>query len=201
MNRKMLAAAAMTCGIGGAALAQEAAGRVAVDLTAIQADIATELGIDAATVPTVVNLPIGVAAEACGVEASTLAAGAGGTGGDSSTSTGGDGAGAGTATTGDDAATTDETADETAGETAGGTGDGAGDGDGSATGDGAGAAAGGTASDGDAAGETGDGATGDSGVAASGGATVLTPVCSATTSSQAVAQFVQTEINAGTTTP
>lgn len=193
MNRKMLAAAAMTCGIGGAALAQEAAGRVAVDLTAIQADIATELGIDAATVPTVVNLPIGVAAEACGVEASTLAAGAGGTGGDSSTSTGGDGAGAGTATTGDDAATTDETA--------GGTGDGAGDGDGSATGDGAGAAAGGTASDGDAAGETGDGATGDSGVAASGGATVLTPVCSATTSSQAVAQFVQTEINAGTTTP
>lgn len=177
MKIRMLAAAAMTCGtIGGFAHAQEAEGRVAVDLTAIQSDIATELGIDAATVPTIVNLPIGVAAEACGVEASTLSAGAAasagatattgaGTGGDTSTSTGGDGAGSGD--TG------------SAGTGSGGT----------------------EQSDG---GETGDG---DSASVASGadtgGATVMmgAAACSATTSSQAVAQFVQTEINAGSTTP
>lgn len=74
MNYRMLAATALACGtIGGAALAQQEDARVLVDLVNVQGDIAAELGIHASAVPMNVMAPIGIAAEACAMDASELA--------------------------------------------------------------------------------------------------------------------------------
>lgn len=201
MNYRMLAATALACGtIGGAALAQQEEGRVLVDLVNVQADIAAELGIDASAVPMNVMAPVGVAAEACGVEASSLAPGR--TDGDSVASGGSDGgAGGGTlGAGGSDGASA--TGDNSTGDTTEG-------------GDGAGGDAG---ADGSAGGVTGDNSTGDTtepaadgtasadATGAAGGTGGDTgngesdATCIASTSSTALAQFVKQEMD-GSTTP
>lgn len=73
MKYRMLAVTALACGtIGGAALAQQEDTRINVDLVNVQADLAQQLGVDAAQVPMAVMAPIDVAAEACGVDAASL---------------------------------------------------------------------------------------------------------------------------------
>jgi ABC-type transporter MlaC component len=65
----------------GAALASSAAfaqqaqstGTVAVDVSGVSATIAKNISVDAAQIPATVQVPIGVAANVCGISASTLA--------------------------------------------------------------------------------------------------------------------------------
>jgi len=74
MKYRMLAVTALACGtIGGAALAQQEDTRINVDLVNVQADLAQQLGVDATQVPMTVMAPLDVAAEACGVDAASLA--------------------------------------------------------------------------------------------------------------------------------
>jgi len=70
----VLAAAALTAG---AALAQPdpAQGLVTVDIDGVRGQIAASTGLDAARLPATVMVPVGVAAQLCGVEASALAPG------------------------------------------------------------------------------------------------------------------------------
>jgi hypothetical protein len=55
--------------------AGQPSGYVSVDVGNVRADIARNLGIDASQVPATVQVPVGVAANACGVDANTLAPG------------------------------------------------------------------------------------------------------------------------------
>lgn len=64
----------------GAALASSAVfaqaqstGMVAVDVSGVSATIAKNISVDAAQIPATVQVPIGVAANVCGISASTLA--------------------------------------------------------------------------------------------------------------------------------
>src|SRR5512134_1896308 len=79
---KTLVALAIVAASIGSTLAQQStgqpatpAGNVSVDISDVKADIAKNLNVDAATLPTTVQVPVGVAANVCGVGADQLAPG------------------------------------------------------------------------------------------------------------------------------
>jgi hypothetical protein len=76
MNRARCSAVIASAAIGvGAALAAQAqqSGLVNVDLSNFRADIAKDINVDVSQIPVNVQLPIGVAANVCGVDANVLA--------------------------------------------------------------------------------------------------------------------------------
>lgn len=58
------------------AMAQQQAGMVSVDVSDVRADIARQLGVDTSQVPMTIEVPVGIAANACGMQANALAPGA-----------------------------------------------------------------------------------------------------------------------------
>lgn len=62
----------------GQALGAQANAMVSVDLSKVAPSIATNIKVDASAVPLSVQVPVGVAANVCGVSASTLAQQSGG---------------------------------------------------------------------------------------------------------------------------
>lgn len=63
-------AAATTMCVTPFALAQS--GSITVDLSGVSASVAKNISVDASKIPASMQLPIGIAAAACGVDASTL---------------------------------------------------------------------------------------------------------------------------------
>ena len=60
-------------GLSGAAFAQQQSGVVNVDLSNLRADIAKNSYMDVSQIPENVQLPVGIAANVCGVDANVLA--------------------------------------------------------------------------------------------------------------------------------
>lgn len=56
-----------------AASAQDSEGTVTVNLSGIASDLAAKLSVDASQIPGTLELPVGIAAQACGTNASELA--------------------------------------------------------------------------------------------------------------------------------
>ena len=73
--RRCIAIAAFTAmGLSGAAIAQpKQSGLVNVDLSNLRADIAKDINVDVSQIPVNVQVPVGVAANVCGVDANVLA--------------------------------------------------------------------------------------------------------------------------------
>lgn len=79
MKLRILTAAAFALTTAsGAAFAQQQEGLVNVNLSDIQVDIARDLDVNVSQIPVTVQVPVGVAANVCGVEANVLAQGGGG---------------------------------------------------------------------------------------------------------------------------
>lgn len=54
------------------ASAQQQSGMITVDLSGVSASVAKNLSVDAAKVPAAIQVPVGIAAKACGVAANVL---------------------------------------------------------------------------------------------------------------------------------
>lgn len=64
-----LAAASTLCA---APFASAQSGTIAVDLSGVSATVAKNISVEATKIPATMQLPVGIAAAACGVDASTL---------------------------------------------------------------------------------------------------------------------------------
>ena len=75
MTRRCIAIAAVAAiGMSSAAFAQpKQSGLVNVDLSNLRADIAKDINVDVSQIPVNVEVPVGVAANVCGVDANVLA--------------------------------------------------------------------------------------------------------------------------------
>ena len=75
MTRRCIAIAAFAAiSVSGAAFAQpKQSGLVNVDLSNLRADIAKDINVDVSQIPVNVQVPVGVAATVCGVDANVLA--------------------------------------------------------------------------------------------------------------------------------
>jgi hypothetical protein len=75
MTRQCISIAAFTAiSLSGAAFAQpKQSGLVNVDLSNLRADIAKDITVDVSQIPVNVEIPVGVAATVCGVDANVLA--------------------------------------------------------------------------------------------------------------------------------
>jgi len=75
MTPRCIAIAAFTAiSLSGAAFAQpKQSGLVNVDLSNLRADIAKDINVDVSQIPVNVEIPVGVAATVCGVDANVLA--------------------------------------------------------------------------------------------------------------------------------
>jgi len=75
MTRRCIAIAAFTAiGLSSAAFAQpKQEGLVNVDLSNLRADIAKDINVDVSQIPVNAQVPVGVAANVCGVDANVLA--------------------------------------------------------------------------------------------------------------------------------
>ena len=74
-TRRCIAIAAFTAiGLGATMSAQaQQSGLVNVDLSNLRADIAKDINVDVSQIPVNVQVPVGVAANVCGVDANVLA--------------------------------------------------------------------------------------------------------------------------------
>ena len=74
-TRRCIAVAAFVAtGLGGAfAVQAQQEGLVNVDLSNLRADIAKDINVDVSQIPVNVQIPVGVAANVCGVDANVLA--------------------------------------------------------------------------------------------------------------------------------
>jgi hypothetical protein len=73
MTRRCIAISAFAAiGLSGAAFAQQE-GLVNVDLSNLRADIAKDINVDVSQIPVNAQIPVGVAANVCGVDANVLA--------------------------------------------------------------------------------------------------------------------------------
>ena len=75
MTRRCIAiAASAAIGLGAALSAQaQQEGLINVDLSNLRADIAKDINVDVSQIPVNVQVPVGVAANVCGVDANVLA--------------------------------------------------------------------------------------------------------------------------------
>jgi hypothetical protein len=74
MNRARCSTVIAAIGLGAALAAQaQQSGLVNVDVSNFRADIAKDINVDVSQIPVNVQLPIGVAANVCGVDANVLA--------------------------------------------------------------------------------------------------------------------------------
>lgn len=75
MTRRCIAIAAFAAiGLGGTMAAQaQQEGLVNIDLSNLRADIAKDINVDVSQIPVNVQVPVGVAANVCGVDANVLA--------------------------------------------------------------------------------------------------------------------------------
>ena len=75
MTRRCISIAAFSAiALSGAAFAQpKQSGLVNVDLSNLRADIAKDINVDVSQIPVNVQVPVGVAATVCGVDANVLA--------------------------------------------------------------------------------------------------------------------------------
>ena len=72
--RRGIAIAVVSLGLGGAFAAQaQQSGLVNVDLSNLKADIAKDINVDVSQIPVNVQVPVGIAANVCGVDANVLA--------------------------------------------------------------------------------------------------------------------------------
>ena len=65
-------AAGLTLG-SAAAYSQDSEGTVTVNLTGVEAQLITDLSLTAEQIPDTLELPVGIAAQACGIKASEIA--------------------------------------------------------------------------------------------------------------------------------
>lgn len=70
---KMIMAALATAAAFAAPIASaQQSGMITVDMSAVSASVAKNLSVEAAQVPATIQVPVGIAAKACGVSASVL---------------------------------------------------------------------------------------------------------------------------------